>query len=315
MEFGTREILIILGVLVVLAIALDGLRRASRSRSGKLRASKRKQPIFDDDDLDDYGSELPGGGARVVAVRDEEKAAELSQRIRQDTDLASKRYTSAFLARTFSNSEQQQVPVETQPEPEASLSEAEVAEQADARAEQTPPAPQRLPEKPVPSPSFSNAAPAAKPSASSAAVNNDDVVILHLMAKKGETFAGDELLRQLLDHHLRYGAMKIFHRHEGEDGSGPIHFSVANSLNPGTFDLATMEQFATPGITFLMPLHDLTRPMASFELLIQCASSLAKKLEGELKDETRSALTRQTVEHYKQRIIDYTRRSFTLTTN
>ena len=39
MEFGTREILIILGILVLLAILLDGVRRVGKSRRGKLKVA------------------------------------------------------------------------------------------------------------------------------------------------------------------------------------------------------------------------------------------------------------------------------------
>lgn len=79
------------------------------------------------------------------------------------------------------------------------------------------------------------------------------------------------------------------------------------------FDLNTMDQFTTPGVTFIMRLDGLDRPLESFETLISTAVSMCRKLEGELKDDTRSAFTKQTVEHYRQRIIDFTRRSFTLT--
>ena len=52
MEFGGREILIGLGLLLVIAILLDGFRRSRSRREGKLRVRRRRQPIFNDDDLD-----------------------------------------------------------------------------------------------------------------------------------------------------------------------------------------------------------------------------------------------------------------------
>ncbi len=65
MEFGAREMMIALGALVVLAIMLDVVRRVRNSRYEKIHMPRRKQPIFDEnDDLDEYGSELPSGGAK-----------------------------------------------------------------------------------------------------------------------------------------------------------------------------------------------------------------------------------------------------------
>ncbi len=96
MEFGTREILIAIGILVILAILLDGVRRVRGGQHGKLRSRKRKQPIFEDLDLDPYGSELPGGGARVVSVRDKESAEQLGETIKRSARLANNRVTTVF---------------------------------------------------------------------------------------------------------------------------------------------------------------------------------------------------------------------------
>ncbi len=136
---------------------------------------------------------------------------------------------------------------------------------------------------------------------------------MHVMARKGGHFEGTALLNALLENGLRFGSMEIFHRHEDADGSGPVLFSLANSLKPGTFDLSAMEEFSTPGVTLFMPLQGLQRPLDTFSLMLETARALSKRLDGELKDETRSALTRQTIEHYRQQIIEFTRRSFTLT--
>ena len=139
-----------------------------------------------------------------------------------------------------------------------------------------------------------------------------EVIVLHVMAKKDSHFQGSQLLEALLANGLRYGDMRIFHRHESEEGAGPVHFSLANSVKPGIFDLSSMDTFTTPGVTLFMPLEGLNNPLDCFSQLIKTSQALAKTLNGELKDETRSALTKQTIEHYRQQIIEYTRRSFTL---
>lgn len=50
-------------------------------------------------------------------------------------------------------------------------------------------------------------------------------------------------------------------------------------------------------------------PKQAFDVMVAAARKLAHELNGELKDEQRSVLTAQTIEHYRQRIIDHERRS------
>ncbi len=45
--------------------------------------------------------------------------------------------------------------------------------------------------------------------------------------------------------------------------------------------------------------------------MIAAARKLAKELDGDLKDDHRSVLTAQTIEHYRQRIADFERQQLT----
>lgn len=285
MELGAREILIALGVLLLLAILLDGVRRVRKSKYEKLHMSRRKQPIFDDDEPDEYGSELPGGGARVVGYRNHDSAEQVSESMREA--LARNKKVTA----PFRQPEQAQLgldsdvpvlmkPVDEMPTP------------APGKAEVP-----RKPRKPV-----------SQKTKPEKADEHTDVVTLHVMAKKGQTIKGDQLLDTILDQGLRFGAMKIFHRYAGEDGSGKVLFSMANAVNPGTFDLDAMEEFVTPGVTFLMILQDSEDPQYTFDLMLAAAETVCDGCDGEIKDENRSVLTKQTIEHYRQRIADFSRR-------
>jgi len=378
MEFGTREILIVLGIVIILGILLDGLRRVKQARNGSLKISRRKHAIFDD--VDDISGELPGK-VRVIR-RDEQSAEEVSDNIKRNWQNTGERYTSAFRQRTPDESRSGRVsdnlcdepsddksgeydfapeeyddrqahhaqhqapdqnPYDDEPATDQNETDEEdarwVASRDDddipVRAEPFHLAPQEEPplaeeparrkpfwqEKPAPSQPAAAAtparpAPAPQPARESrrASSQSDEVnvIVLHIMAKKEGHFEGALLLDALLGNGLRYGDMGIFHRHEMENGSGPLHFSLANSVKPGTFDLSAMESFSTPGLTLFMPLEGLNNPLESFAQLVKTAQSLAKTLGGELKDETRSVLTKQTIEHHRQQIIEYTRRSFTL---
>ncbi|MFT6388165.1 MAG: cell division protein ZipA [Cellvibrionaceae bacterium] len=136
-----------------------------------------------------------------------------------------------------------------------------------------------------------------------------EVLVIHVRAAENEYFYGSDLLELILDNGLRFGAMDIFHRHAGEDGEGPILFSMANMVKPGVFDLHTFEEFSTVGLSFFLGLPTETDTnMETFDIMLATVKDIAERLEGELKDEDRSVLTKQTIEHYRERIRDFVRR-------
>jgi cell division protein ZipA len=136
-----------------------------------------------------------------------------------------------------------------------------------------------------------------------------EVLVINVKASKASEFQGSDLLQQVLENDLRYGAMNIFHRHADEDGEGPVLFSMANMLMPGVFDLKTIDGFSTAGVSLFLtlPVFD-NNNMAAFELMVNTAKALAASLGGDLKDEHRSVMTAQTIEHYRERIRDFSRR-------
>ncbi len=368
MELGGREILIALGALLMVAILLDGFRRVRRAGEGKLRVKRRRQPIFEGDDFDEFGSELPGGGARVVAFRDEDSAEELSETIKANRECDPSRVTSPFrqseptaievveksptldqplqssdeaLENTFalaSAVEANNTFVnEARAESQFSLFDGE-ASRSDPLVETQQNSVTAVPVAPAKDDSTESKAAKKKPRKSRAGKDkrargrastnkitenkvssqgqrpdtaDDDVIILHLMAEQGEVFQGDDLLNALIANGLRYGSLKIFHRHEREDGSGDVLFSMANSVNPGTFELNAMGEFLTPGVTFMMVLADSEDPLVTFDLMLACIHGINSAIGGELKDQQRSALSQQTAEHYRQRIMDFNRRRLT----
>jgi cell division protein ZipA len=135
----------------------------------------------------------------------------------------------------------------------------------------------------------------------------EEVLIINVMAFKGEMFNGSDLLDIILKCGMRYGDMDIFHRYTDAKGDGAHLFSMANMVKPGTFDLDAMDEFETPGISLFMTLPLKAESMQSFDLMLDTARAIAETLDGELKDEQRSVMTRQTVEHCRQRIRDFER--------
>ncbi|HZJ91849.1 MAG TPA: cell division protein ZipA [Thiopseudomonas sp.] len=136
----------------------------------------------------------------------------------------------------------------------------------------------------------------------------NDILIINVESRSPDGFKGPALLQSILESGLRFGAMDIFHRHESMTGHGETLFSMANALNPGTFDLDDMDMFSTRAVCFFMALPGPRNSRQAFDLMIAAARKVAKELEGDLKDDHRSVLTAQTIEHYRQRIADFERR-------
>jgi len=135
-----------------------------------------------------------------------------------------------------------------------------------------------------------------------------DVIVMNLRAREGE-LTGSDLLPVILDNGLRFGAMDIFHYHAEEDGEGDVLFSMANIVKPGTFDLAHFEVFETVGLSFFLTLPvSVGSHMQAFEQMVDVVQAMAKALDANLLDENRSVLTGQTIEHYRERVRDFSRR-------
>ena len=69
-----------------------------------------------------------------------------------------------------------------------------------------------------------------------------------------------------------------------------------------------MNAFETPGVTFFLSLPCSGGALYAFDLMIDTARKLSKALDGELRDETQSIITPQTVEHYRQRVQEFERK-------
>ena len=136
----------------------------------------------------------------------------------------------------------------------------------------------------------------------------EEVLVINVIARDADGFKGPALLQNILESGLRFGEMDIFHRHESMAGNGEVLFSMANGVKPGTFDLDDFELFYTPAVSFFLGLPGPRHPKQAFDLMIAAARKLAHELNGELKDDQRSVMTAQTIEHYRQRIVEFERK-------
>ncbi len=132
----------------------------------------------------------------------------------------------------------------------------------------------------------------------------DDLIISHSILAKDKYFSGIELYRALEGAGLQFGEMNIYHYPGDNNHNTYALFSVANIVEPGTFDRApaAAENFSTLGISLFMRLPAKTDNYQAYEKLLEIARKLADELAGELCDETRSQLTRQAISYKKEQI-------------
>ena len=135
----------------------------------------------------------------------------------------------------------------------------------------------------------------------------DQVVVIWVAAKEGTSFGGADLVKALADNGLRYGNDALFRKFDVD--SGEELFSVVNGLEPGTFDLSDLDALSTPRIVMLLSLVSATTGLAAFSEMLDAAQDISISLGGELRDENMGPMTGQTIEHYRQRISDYKRKS------
>lgn len=123
------------------------------------------------------------------------------------------------------------------------------------------------------------------------------VIILSLMAREGETFNGMQLLDAMELCGLHHGDMGIFHYTELESGK-PL-FSVANVLEPGSFDRENIGDIETPGLAMFMQLPAPIDGEKALLTFVQQAKRLKEQLSGHLTDGQRRELTRETLDDLK----------------
>jgi cell division protein ZipA len=139
----------------------------------------------------------------------------------------------------------------------------------------------------------------------------EHVISILVSANDSQGFYGPALRKLVEACGLVYGEMNIFHRFEDVLKLGKNQFSMANMMEPGTFDLETMDQLHTPGVVFFLGLPTAQDSMQAFDFMLETAQCLASNLGGEVLDEQRSVMRPQTIEHCRQQIRDFERRSMT----
>ncbi|MFT4675071.1 MAG: cell division protein ZipA [Reinekea sp.] len=132
----------------------------------------------------------------------------------------------------------------------------------------------------------------------------EELVIMHIMAKNDGELSGSAVLELLLTAGLRHGPMDIFHYRNPQ---GYSEFSLANCVQPGTFNPDSMNQVNTPGVTLFMQLPTAANTLEAFNHMYEMGRYLAKHLDADMLDEDHNTVTPQRLEYYREKLRSFVR--------
>ncbi len=316
-----REWLIAIGTLVIIGIVVDGIRRMHRARKESIAISSGMGvDELDDSPLDqDFNPELPNGGARIISRGTLEEQGYLKSD--HSESLSSLDDDNDFSAESGWGAERDEVYTPDAPEEATPLSEAESVDTAEEGTEHS--AAEPAPEPLAQAPSVDEVVhdvqedtanrqvaqcDANRPLAGANRPEAKEVLVINVLAPQDKPFEGTVLKTLFEACGLEFGDLDIYHRHEGSDTTTPVQFSVASAVEPGTFRPEEMPALSTPGISFFMSMPGPTNALQAFEFMLETAQCVVRNMGGELKDERRSVMTPQTIEHCRQRIREFERK-------
>ena len=133
------------------------------------------------------------------------------------------------------------------------------------------------------------------------------VFAIRLVPENDETFPAETLVLALRAAGLAHGDLGIFHR-VSADGGNAGTFCVANLVEPGSFDLAKLQESSYPGISLFMILPMQAKGLAVFDEMLAVGRGLADSLGGILLDESGSRLSVQRERYLREEVIEFERR-------
>ncbi len=128
----------------------------------------------------------------------------------------------------------------------------------------------------------------------------NDIIVLYILPKPDCILAGAQINSAAQAMGLRFGEMDIFHYMDSKRSV----FSLANMLEPGSFDADSIHDLKTTGLTIFMQIHA-GDPLDDLTEMLQRSYQLAGLLDARLCNYKREPLTEQDAENYRIQVSDF----------
>lgn len=122
------------------------------------------------------------------------------------------------------------------------------------------------------------------------------IISLLVLAKHQQKLHGAPLVQSANRTGLRFGEMSIFHHHIAER-EAPL-YSMANVIEPGTFDLTALETFVTPGVVLFMNAGEQENPAIALDAMLRAAKQLSRELNAQVCTAQREPMDAEQLERW-----------------
>lgn len=127
-----------------------------------------------------------------------------------------------------------------------------------------------------------------------------DIVVVYILPKGETLLQGAQVNSAAQALGLSFGEMNIYHYIKDDR----TIFSLANMLEPGSFNPETIHDLKTTGLTLFMQIKG-DDPMDDLTELLQRSYQIAGLLEGRLCNHKREPLTEQDAENYRAQVRNF----------
>jgi len=132
----------------------------------------------------------------------------------------------------------------------------------------------------------------------------NDIIVIYILPNGDALLEGSQINSAAKALGLNFGEMNIFHY--ANDGRNV--FSLANMLEPGSFNSETIHALKTTGLTLFMQIEGdaMDDSMNDLSEMLQRGYQIAGLLEARLCNHKREPLTEQDAENYRAQVRDVT---------